>query len=568
MKSNRSLLRAHLVLASLPALILFGQDALAQEPPPAPPAPTGSTAPAPTPPSTAAPAQPPAATAPAQPPAAPPAEATKPAHETNCHDRIDNDGDTVVDCADADCYNAPECKPSGVPENTNSLCSDFIDNDGNGEIDCEDPGCQGPGVTVCRGSYQRGGGAATSQVPEDLPDIGQGLSVEDLIGKGSDKDGERNDELCSDGIDNDGDGRVDCADFGCRFDPGVTVCNGNPGVRFSVVAQVTQSHFWENQANASQPKDDTRFSALQLRALGPIKGLQNSFFLLSMRAEKTPRLTFAQFQIPVGHSGHYFNINSGGGGLSAEAIRSIAKDPLVDPAYYMLSAFEQGNGAAAEFGGPLEPSGTLQFRTFVAGGAGTWTGNVGGRYFKDNNNNYTYAAGAQITTNIVGFYNRFDNPILFVPVPLTVAVALGGKYDRRAVERYPAGNAQAFVRWGRLSMSAETYLKRELEFKSTQVAFNAFVGLLLWPHHFFFAADYGQYRSGNLENPPADLSATGSAVQAQRDEQDARAALHWFFFRNVGVLTALYRWRDVRATRNQKDGWTEKEGRLVGQFWF
>lgn len=549
MKSNRSHLRAHLVLAALPALVLVAQDALAQEPPPAPPA----------------------APSASEPPPAPPAEAAKPDHETNCHDRIDNDGDTVVDCADADCYNDPQCKPSGVPEKSNSLCTDFIDNDGDGAIDCEDSDCQGPGITACKGSYKAGAagaGASTNELPMDLPDLGQGISVEELIGRGGDKDGERNDELCSDGIDNDGDGRVDCADFGCRFDPSVTVCTGNPGVRFSVVAQVSQIHFFEQQANASQPKDDTRFTALQLRALGPIKGLQNSFFLLSMRAEKTPRLTFAMFQIPVGHSGHYLNINSGGGGLTAEGIRSVAKAPLVDPAYYMLSSFEQGNGAAAEFGGPVDKTGTVMFRTFVAGGAGTWSGNLGGRYFKDNNTNFTYAAGAQVTLNAVGHWNRYDNPILYVPVPLTVAVNLGGKYDQRAVERYPAGNAQLFMRWKRLSLSAETYVKRELEFSSTQTAFNVTAGVLLWPKNFFLAADYGQYRAGNLENPPADISATGSAVQAQRDEQDARAALHWFFYQNVGVLTALYRWRDVRATRDQKDGYTESEGRLVGQFWF
>ena len=52
------------------------------------------------------------------------------------------------------------------------------------------------------------------------------MGIEDLIGSGKDKDGERNDVLCSDGFDNDGDGMVDCADYGCRFDPDVTICQG------------------------------------------------------------------------------------------------------------------------------------------------------------------------------------------------------------------------------------------------------------------------------------------------------------------------------------------------------
>ena len=549
MKLNRSTVRATLMLASLPALLAFGREALADDPPAAP-APSGSA-------SQAEPAPPP--------PAAP---AARPEKETNCKDRIDEDGDTVVDCADSDCYNAPECRPSGLAEKSNSLCSDFVDNDGDGSIDCEDNDCHGPGISVCKGSYKgttAGMTGANNDMPMDLPELGQGVSVEELIGKGSDKDGERNDTLCSDGIDNDNDGRTDCADFGCRFDPSVSVCTGNPGVRFSIVSQITQSHMFQKAPTSTAPDDDTRFSALQLRALGPVKGLNNSFFLLSMRAEKTPRLTFAMFQVRISEKGHYLNINSGGGGLTAEGIRSISKAPLVEPAYYMLSSFEGGNGAAAEIGGPIDSMGRLQFRTFVAGGAGRWSGNVGGRYFVDNNTNYTYGGGAQVTFNIVGNWSRYDTPILYVPVPLTVALNLGGKFDVRQVERYPAGNVQSFIRWKRLSLSGEFYGKRELEFKTNQMAWNVTAGVLLWPKHFFLAADYGQYRADEMANPPADLS---SDIAKQRDEQMARAALHWFFYQNVGVMTAMYKYRDVKATRDLKDGYKEEEARLVAQFWF
>ena len=542
MKLNRSPLRATLMIACLPAMMLLGREASAE------PAPAEGDAPA----------------APA------PSDATRPDKETNCKDRIDNDGDTVVDCADSDCYSAPECKPNGLPEKSNGMCSDFVDNDGDGQIDCEDSDCQGQGITVCKGSYKGQGGAAmnSSELPMDLPDLGQGMSVEDLIGQAGDKDGERTDELCSDGVDNDRDGRTDCADFGCRFDPSVTVCTGNPGIRFSVVSQITQSHLFQQSPTSTLPENDTRFSALQLRAMGPIKGLNNSFFLMSLRAEKTPRLTFAMFQVPLGHNGHYLNINSGGGGLTAEGIRSVSKAPLVDPAFYMLSAFEQGNGAAAEIGGPIDSLGRLHFRTFIAGGAGKWSGNVGGRYFVDNNTNYTFGGGGQVTINLVGHWSRYDNPILYVPVPLTVAVNVGGKYDRRQVERYGAGNAQTFVRWKRLSFSAEFYGKRELEFQSNQMAWNATAGVLVWPKNLFLAADFGQFRAGNLENPPADLSDAGSDVRKQADEQMARVALHWFFYQNVGVLTGLYRYRDVRATRSGLAGYKEEDARLVGQFWF
>ena len=31
--------------------------------------------------------------------------------ETDCKDGIDNDNDTVYDCADADCFSEPHCQP-------------------------------------------------------------------------------------------------------------------------------------------------------------------------------------------------------------------------------------------------------------------------------------------------------------------------------------------------------------------------------------------------------------------------------------------------------------------------
>jgi hypothetical protein len=88
------------------------------------------------------------------------------------------------------------------------------------------------------------------------------------------------------------------------------------------------------------------------------------------------------------------------------------------------------------------------------------------------------------------------------------------------------------------------------------------------PKNLFFAADYGAFIAGDLENPPEDLFDAGSDVRKQRDEMQARAALHWFFYRHVGVLTALYRYRDVKSSRDQKDGYKESEGRLVASYWF
>ena len=208
------------------------------------------------------------------------------ATEMVCNDGQDNGADSMMDCADADCAKAPNCQPSGTAENSDALCSDWVDNDGNGQMDCDDVACFGAGITACLGSFERKAGvpvnvapvttqATTSpkqQTPSSAP------SEADL--RASDNDGERNDLLCSDGIDNDGDGAVDCADYGCRFDPTVTICQGSPSMRFSIVGNLAQSFDFE------ESQMDTRFTKLQLRSFGPIPLIANSFYLVSMRARR------------------------------------------------------------------------------------------------------------------------------------------------------------------------------------------------------------------------------------------------------------------------------------------
>jgi hypothetical protein len=287
-----------------------------------------------------------------------------------------------------------------------------------------------------------------------------------------------------------------------------------------------------------------------------------------MRAEKTPRLSFAMFQVPISSSGHFLNINSGGGGLSAGLITSISKNALAEPPYYLYSAFEQGNGAAVEVGGPLDAMGKYHFRAFAAGGSGNFSGNAGGRYFADDHTNYTYGFGGQIKFNLIGYYDRFDSPMLYTKVPTTLAALIGAKYDQRAVERYPAANAQLILRTDRFIVAGETYGKRELEFESNQFAYNVAAGVLLWEKNLYLAADFGAFIAGSLDNPPQDLADAGAEVRKQRDEQQARGALHFYFYENIGVLTALYRWRDVKSSRDQKDGYKESEARLIAQYRF
>lgn len=487
--------------------------------------------------------------------------------ESDCGNRQDDDGDSMVDCADADCASAPRCKPGQGPENTNDACSDWVDNDNDGAVDCDDADCEGPGLTACKGSWKgphEGTGVGKrSRSDDEIPELAPGQSAEDLIGKGSDKDGERADEVCADGVDNDGDGRTDCEDFGCRFDPSVTVCRGNPGMRFSVVAGVAQSYAIKSYRDGDDTLD-TEFKRIQLRSFGPIPLLQDSFYLLSLRAEKSPRLTFAMFQMPIAAGGHYVGINSGSGGLSAALITSTAKQLLLDPAYYVYSAFEQGNGAAVEFGGPLA-DGFLGYRLFVAGGAGRSSGNVGGRYFSYDNTNYTYSLGGQLAVNIIGFTSRFDTPFLYTSVPTTLGVAVGVKYDQRAQERYAAGNASLVFRHERFVLLAENYSKLEFEFESFQTAYVVQVGFLAIPKVLLLAADFGEYLPGTMKNPPANLE---TDLQRQLAERQWRAAAHLYLVRNIGLLTLLYTDRTVANAKKDLPANREQTLRLEAQYRF
>ena len=476
--------------------------------------------------------------------AGPPPAAAKPdlpTTETVCNDRVDNDGDTVFDCGDADCANDPACKPDGQPEYTEERCSDWIDNDGDGAFDCDDSDCGDK--SACKGSWDSpqkggaggdgGGGGGAGGVTG--PVIDKSAAPEDLIGKGEDADGERSEHMCSDGFDNDNDGKTDCEDLGCRLDPAVINCQPATNFRFSVVARTQGSYDVQDQ------KANVEFSAIQLRVLGQIPYIQNSFFLLSFRAEKTPRMVFAMFQIPI-RGGHYFNINSGAGSLSLELVRSIHKRLLVDPAYYMLNGFEQGNGAAIEFGGPFDKRGKFLYRAFLAGGSGRFAGNIGGTFFPDGNSNFTYTAGAQLWMNLVGYYSRFDSPLLYTPVPTTFVMALGAKYDQRPQERYPAVNLQTTFRYRRLILLGEVYGKRELNFGSWQLAYNIQMGILAVKKRLLLAGDFGQYRTTPYERPPVEL---GYDLRRQQQEMQYRVAAHVYVWRELFMLSLL--WADRRV---------------------
>ena len=105
--------------------------------------------------------------------------------------------------------------------------------------------------------------------------------------------------------------------------------------------------------------------------------------------------------------------------------------------------------------GTIDANNRTTLRVFAAAGSGETNGNVGGRFFRAGNESFTYTAGAQVGLNIIGSFGRFDSPFLYTPVPLTLALQVGAKWDQRAVERYIAWNAFGVFRWNRFWLSVE-----------------------------------------------------------------------------------------------------------------
>ncbi len=466
--------------------------------------------------------------------------------ETVCDDGQDNDGDGMIDCADADCFDAVNCQAGGSEERTDRACSDWVDNDGDGAVDCDDSDCQADYITVCRGSYRSAGATAGASggAADELPELPEGAtSAEDLIGQYGDVDGERSDQACSDGLDNDGDGRIDCADFGCRFDPEVTVCQGQPGMRFSVVGGVGASVQLNYALDGTMVNNvpEARFTLLQLRALGPIPFIQNSFFLIQMRADDQLRVNFVMFNIPLGDSGHYLNLNSGSGLLTTAFVMSAANYPLLTPPYYVSNIAEPGNGFSLEVGGPLgDLSSVARYRVFAAAGSGQGTGNVGGRFFRSDDRNFAWTGGAQVMLDAVGRTDRFESLFVYTPNQFALQFTAGARYDQRPNERGLLWQAGFFARYWHFLLRGDYFGRYVLDYNAMNTAFNVSLSFLLVPRVLMLAADVGGlYRNAPYQNLPAgDRTPTG--VTYQPEQTNWRVGLNWFFWRRTGIMTLVY----------------------------
>lgn len=169
--------------------------------------------------------------------------------ETACSDGIDNDSDGLVDCADAECrISFPTT--CGAIEASPAFCSDGIDNDADGLVDCADPDCGATAISLAIITAAIISTNATcpnnnnGSISIDLNQFGWEYSINggDSFSANTSYDnlnqeefsivlrrgtgcvvagpiititGEQCPEICENGIDDDGDGAIDCADSDC-----------------------------------------------------------------------------------------------------------------------------------------------------------------------------------------------------------------------------------------------------------------------------------------------------------------------------------------------------------------
>ncbi len=115
--------------------------------------------------------------------------------ESLCANGIDDDRDGYADCADSDCFGKPAC--------VESLCANGIDDDRDGATDCADSDCEGTGACF---------ESACSNGVDDDHDGATDCADSDCAGTGACAEAD-----CSNGADDDGDGFIDCDDADCQL---------------------------------------------------------------------------------------------------------------------------------------------------------------------------------------------------------------------------------------------------------------------------------------------------------------------------------------------------------------
>jgi hypothetical protein len=154
---------------------------------------------------------------------------------------------------------------------------------------------------------------------------------------------------------------------------------------------------------------------------------------------------------------------------------------------------------------------------------------------------------------------------------LTLAFLAGAKYDQRPRERYPAINGQAIFQVSRFLIRAEAYTKYVLDYGGAwQTAMYAQTSILLIPRWLMLAADVGGFFAQPFQPATGDpIPDFDSAFRRPLDKFQWRVALHWYWFRNIGMLSLMFRETHLEENPDRaQDNILEREMRLEAQFRF
>ena len=134
-----------------------------------------------------------------------------PVLKENCSNKVDDNGDGLIDCDDPQCADNAECKPAIF-----EICDNEIDDNANGLIDCQDPQCANS--VYCKAEICN----------NEIDDNADGLI--DCNDAQCSAELHCQPEICDNGEDDNGDGRTDCRDPQCSDAPnckgtGIEICN-------------------------------------------------------------------------------------------------------------------------------------------------------------------------------------------------------------------------------------------------------------------------------------------------------------------------------------------------------
>jgi len=162
--------------------------------------------------------------------------------ETTCDDGLDNDCDGPIDCEDSDCFNDPFCQEcdnnedcddndvcNGIETCVDFTCQSSTPLDCDDDIFCTDDSCNP--LTGCINTPNNANCNDNDICTIDICDPGEGDPFTGCINTFQfscpncpEEDFETK---CSDQIDNDCDGSIDCEDSDCFNDPACVACDEN-----------------------------------------------------------------------------------------------------------------------------------------------------------------------------------------------------------------------------------------------------------------------------------------------------------------------------------------------------